>query len=364
MKEKTDKYKPVPLRVGITLPQEMTKDQALWGSGLVQNAVFLYRTLALIPGVRPLMLGSFSLAKSLNCEWTSKGPGYLDVVVEASSKLDPKSGASFRAFGGKVVHFMPGNSMFLNMEHVTGSHTPGLVPDALYDAVWLLPHVAPSSINYWASVWRSKVEIVPIPWSPEFMAQDWPMYEPQARKVVGVFEPSVSVVKTPHIPLLIGARCNRLETEQGTTIDELRFYASSGRVEKEATFGSLVDAVGASNIATFHGRIVAKQAFKGLSCVLSHTLENGLNYNWFEALFSGYPLLHNSDLVSAGYKYKSWDIMDGADLLWHVLRQHDDPQLSIQYNYVAKNYLATLSPQVLAPNYSALLSKLVGRGLG
>lgn len=369
----TDKNnKPKPIRIGITIPDnaKLALEQALWSNGLVQNAVFLYRTFEKLPGVKCFLLGSFPLAKALKCDHTVKGPGYLDVVIEMSAKIDLKSRQAFQARGGKVVHYVPGNTMFLNMDNAVGAPVNADVPHGNYDAVWLLPHVSPSNFAYYATMYKCGMEVVPMVWSPEFMLpaankeQEWPSYQPQKRKVVGVFEPSFSTVKTPHVPILIADRCNRLNPEQGPIIDEVRLFGTAGRVENDPGFRSFTSVLGVENRLNFTERIQAKTAFSGLACVLSHTVENGLNYNWWEALYAGYPLVHNSDIVQAGYRYKSWNIDDGADMLHNVLRKHDDPQISVAYNYAAKNWLARLAPEVAAKDYLVALQRLLGRKLG
>jgi Protein of unknown function (DUF2827) len=359
-----NKHKPAPIRVGITFPDKGSKTQNIWSSGLVQNAVFIYRTLKLIPGVKPFALGSFPLARELGLEHTTKGPGYLNVVIEAATKLDPNSALAFRISGGRIIHHAAGNAMFLNMEHVaTGSTVPD-IPYGNYDAVWLLPHLFDSNVSYYASMFKCPVERVPMVWDPEFMDKDWPVYQPDQKfKYVGIFEPSVSVVKTPHVPILIAERCNQLDPNFGPMIHRLKIFSALDKAENSVSFKSFLDALSIKNSADLEPRISAKSAFQGLSCVLTHTFENGLNYNWNEALYAGYPLVHNSDLVKAGYKYDSWMINDAAHLLRNVLKNHDDPEIRGHYEFAAKQWLATMNPQVVAPVYAKLLSSIVGRQL-
>jgi hypothetical protein len=58
--------------------------------------------------------------------------------------------------------------------------------------------------------------------------------------------------------------------------------------------------------------------------ILSHQWENALNYLYYEALESGYPLVHSSPMIDAGYYYPSFDIDAGAEQLKQVMLHHDE----------------------------------------
>ncbi|EFX90665.1 hypothetical protein HMPREF0027_2293 [Actinobacillus ureae ATCC 25976] len=59
--------------------------------------------------------------------------------------------------------------------------------------------------------------------------------------------------------------------------------------------------------------------------VVSHQWENGLNYAYNDALYSGYPFIHNSKLLpkSVGYYYDQFYAFDGAKVLLDVIDNHD-----------------------------------------
>lgn len=78
--------------------------------------------------------------------------------------------------------------------------------------------------------------------------------------------------------------------------------------------------------------------------VLAHQWENGLNYAYNDALYGGYPLVHNSKLLpkGVGYYYDQFDAFDGARVLLDVIDNHDKNHAD--YVKRANEYLETLSP--------------------
>ncbi len=62
--------------------------------------------------------------------------------------------------------------------------------------------------------------------------------------------------------------------------------------------------------------------------IVSHQIENELNYLYFEALYLGLPLIHNSNLLSSyGYYYPKNDTQMAANQLKNAFLNHED-QLS------------------------------------
>lgn len=74
--------------------------------------------------------------------------------------------------------------------------------------------------------------------------------------------------------------------------------------------------------------------------VLSHQWENGLNYAYNDALYVGYPFIHNSKLLpkGVGYYYNEFDAFEGAKVLLDVIENHD------KYVKRANEYLDSLLP--------------------
>ena len=78
--------------------------------------------------------------------------------------------------------------------------------------------------------------------------------------------------------------------------------------------------------------------------VLSTQWENGLNYAYNDALYGGYPFIHNSKLLpkGVGYYYDQFDAYEGAKVLIDVIENHDKNHDA--YVKRAREYLETLHP--------------------
>jgi hypothetical protein len=78
--------------------------------------------------------------------------------------------------------------------------------------------------------------------------------------------------------------------------------------------------------------------------VLSHQWENAQNYVYYEALYGGYPLIHNSHLIGeCGYRYQGFDCEEGGLALQRAFSGHD-AQLD-DYRHTANGFLRGLYPE-------------------
>lgn len=99
--------------------------------------------------------------------------------------------------------------------------------------------------------------------------------------------------------------------------------------------------VGSNGIATIEIRhntpyMLAAHA----DIVVSHQWENELNYLYYDVLYGGYPLVHNSTMLKCGYYFEAFDADSGAEILLDVLRNHD--HRADEYREKAKAFLATV----------------------
>jgi hypothetical protein len=93
--------------------------------------------------------------------------------------------------------------------------------------------------------------------------------------------------------------------------------------------------------------------------VLSHQWECALNYLYYEALYGGFPLVHNSPfLKDVGYYYEGFDIDDGVRALEKAVFEHDN---SLEdYREKANTFLFTVDTnnQIVIDEYDKELRRL------
>ena len=96
---------------------------------------------------------------------------------------------------------------------------------------------------------------------------------------------------------------------------------------------------GVDKVATVESRFNLADAMgRDGGIIVSHHWENGLNYLYYEALYGGFPLVHNSPfLKDIGYYYEGFDIWDGVKTLERAALQHNETR--DEYDLKAKALL-------------------------
>jgi hypothetical protein len=79
-------------------------------------------------------------------------------------------------------------------------------------------------------------------------------------------------------------------------------------------------------------RVPQQWADARIGTVVSHSLRNGLNYMWMEALHAGLALVHNSELMpeGCGYYYHWENVTAGTEALQRAVETHNDAEAESQ----------------------------------
>ena len=105
------------------------------------------------------------------------------------------------------------------------------------------------------------------------------------------------------------------------------FITNAWQFREKPHFQSLAVSLEASKagVMTAEGRFVGPQFIANhCDAIVTHHWENGLNYLYYEVLFGGYPLIHNSEFLrDYGYYYKDFDAeSSAADALLQGVRRN------------------------------------------
>lgn len=316
---------------------------SIWSNGAIQNFIFLYLLLNKIPFVKEVILvnGGDSDVMSnalmlddlpIRLARLHEVEDQLDLLIEGGAQLDWHTVANFRAKGGRVVNYQIGNSFVMDMETTLFNRDSMRVFDgAKIDAVWTLPHHAPTCRSYWEVMHRCPVDVLPYIWSPMFVDKtitNVPQggqfgYQPsEGKKRITIFEPNLNVVKSYHYPVLV---CEAAYRRDPTRIKSV-FVTNTEHIKTDATFQNFMCStdIGQKGIATIENRFpIAHFLALHTDIVVAHQWENQLNNLYFDVLYGNYPLIHNSEMLKGGYYYPSFDASAGADVLLDVLEHHD-----------------------------------------
>ncbi len=330
------------LRVGVTFGRgsdDLT--DLLWSSGINQNAVLLLLLLQRLSGVAevvavdcsgkppPHPLAAWAGVPTITPDVAA---ARLDVIIECGMRASADDMQRFRDRGGRLVSYMAGNSMAMNFEAVASSVPYGeILSDVAFDAVWITPQHWHMNRAHCVLTRSSRVEIVPHIWEPIFIeararsAGLSPFYkEGDANQParIGILEPNVNVLKTFHLPLLVAEEAFRAAPEAIKSV----LLFNTHTLTSMPHFVELV-----ASLDLFRaGKLFAEGRFpisdvlqRHIDVVIVHQWENDLNYLYWDVLWSGHPLIHNSPSIEgAGYAYASFDPADGGRVLVDALARH------------------------------------------
>jgi len=331
------------LRVGVTL---FIRDdnQSVWENGIFRNCFFLLMLLEKSPSISKCFIvnggpGNPGHASKLfagaNVDVIDMAAAQteLDVVIELSAQLNPDWARTFEAGGGCIIGMHVANDFFIDAERMVYGLAPGLLMSGVpYHEIWTLPAFERSCRAYYEAGLRAPVRVMQHLWSPVLLEQSVAAYGDgrqfgyvpgRKRWRLAVMETNICSVQTCHLPLLVCDVAHRIDPQ---AIEYLRVFSALQLKENRnfVAFARGTDLV-RQGLATFEGRHPIAEIMGPMAdAIVSHQWENAQNYLYYEALYGGFPLIHNSKLIDGcGYLYADYDPEDGAATLLQATLQHD-----------------------------------------
>jgi hypothetical protein len=334
------------LRVGITIvgrepgAAPANVDAALWSSGIAQNIVFLAMLLQRLPEIDLVVLVAcpggaedhpFAARFGLPCLNQDQCADHLDLLIELGARAHPEPLAALRTAGGKLVSYVAGNVMAMNFEAVACQVSHGEIMSAApFDAVWITPQHWDMVRSYAALTRSQNVSVTPHLWTPRLLIDSaarsrsrlfWrppPRGEPLR---LGVFDPNMNVLKTFHLPLLV---CEEAYRRRPDAIGRVLLFSADhlkGHRHVEE-FCAATDLGRAGRIFLESRFPLAEVLGPHVDIVVTHQWQNNLNYLYWDALYAGYPLIHNTTHAAVGYPYRDFDPQDGARAVCDAIEHH------------------------------------------
>lgn len=384
------------MRIGISVLTHA--GQNIWENGLGQNVVFLAQAFQKLPFVQSVILlngGDQSVmppqvnmdALGLRMMSVHEATDQIDVAIEMAGALDVKWLDYLRAQGKKVIWYCAGQP-YVGLIEPTVFENPGFFSRAdRCDEIWALPKDFTEFAPLLRSLHRCPVYEVPYIWSPQFLAERVKELEkdkysfgfkkriPDATgKIAGLrvatFEPNVSVVKCSNIPMLICDEAFRTDPSQV----EFMHVLNTLHLKDHPTLLYLANSLDLvkQQKTIFQGRHdFAGYMVQHANAVVAHQWQNDQNYNYLDALYGNYPLIHNSPwLRDAGYPdyyYPDFDTHEGARKLL-LAASHHDTHLD-HFRSQANKVIASVDPfahrnlQNYARRLQHLFSDTAGKGV-
>jgi hypothetical protein len=331
--------------VGITVYTNAGGDLGLYENGLRQNAVFLFNLFRSSPRCRRAYLLNHGDGEVVSVPQglpfgigdvvrTSEVLGELDYVIVVGAAIDAQTASALRERGCRIIGYKGGNGIVISMEAIIAqpprADAERYFDRTFYDALWMTPQHIHTYRSYCETIYRCPVIEVPQVWQPLFLAlrmgelQHPFGYRPGSpRKRIGILDPNITVMKTSHMPMLVCEAAYR----QAPELFQAVYVTNAIQFMQNEHFNSLAGRLKMfrDRVATVEPRFVTADFLAHhADAVVTHHWENGLNYLYYDVLYGGYPLVHNSEfLCEFGYYYEGFDAEAGGDALVHALREHD-----------------------------------------
>ena len=272
----------------------------------------------------------------------------------------------------KIVSYKGGNNYVNFIEEIVyglDQPTSKEFGADIYDEIWYIPQQDFNNKHFYSTLYRTVSRVVPFVWDPMFIQKHAEIlskggkvieYSPkEGPKNIGVFEPNLSVLKNAIAPMLIAERLYHTNPE---LIDKV-LITNSQKLRENKEFIKFVNAgfdLKKDKKIFFDARYPIVHYLSSFTdVVLCHQWGNDLNYLYLDAMYYGYPLVHNAYFIQdAGYHYEFFDYEAGAQQLKKALSEHDNniEEQKEKNRSALERYLPTYEPMIDA--YDNLIDNL------
>tara|TARA_B110000495_G_scaffold196667_1_gene205818 strand:+ start:10131 stop:11210 length:1080 start_codon:yes stop_codon:yes gene_type:complete len=339
------------LNIGITCQL----GRSIWSGGIKQSAINLYDCLEKC-GFNPIYLNNgkkisdfkkdhkaFDISQVLYDKFPA-----LDLIIMHGFSIPNEEVELIQKKhkNCKIILYHHGNRIAIDQSNLlTGANFQPRMKNL--DEVWVPEH-HDYSLQYIKAYHGTDavVKSVPYLWSPFFLDgvkhKKNLFFDPEQKPRVVILEPNINASKTCLIPLII---CETFNRAFGKSCESFSFFNTEMiKINKGAK--NLIEQFSASE----QQKIFLNKNWKTIDVferlgqyVLSHQSENEMNYLYLEALYLGFPLIHNSQILKGyGYFYNKYDIMTASNQIYNAILNH---KTNLEdYQEQNKRLLAKFSP--------------------
>ena len=341
------------MKIGITLGLKDNKE-SIWTNGIKQNVLMLVHLL------KNSKKGyDVCILNSMNVDFTER-PSYLDgidihyfndkflemdLLIVMGAQIHDYQLETFKRSGDnkRVVSYKCGNNYVIHMENILfrPSEDKKFQYERQYDEIWYVPQQDEVNSGLYKTLYRTNALPVPFIWSEKFLFEavreihkgfkaekykkDWQYDNTKEKKILGIMEPNLNIVKFCLIPAMIAEESYRTITGR-KHIDKLRI-TNGTVVSKHREFMSIIqtfDLFREGKISSESRYQTAYMLTQHLDVLICHQLLNPLNYLYLDAAYLGYPVLHNAPMCKdLGYYYEGSDTVEASKTLNYILTEHD-----------------------------------------
>jgi len=341
------------LKIGITSDLK-SNTESIWTNGIKQNILILAKLLknsqkkyqvCLLNTIKVDFSTKPSYLKDLDIHYFDDKYMEMDLIIVLGAQIDDSKTEKFKqsVTNKKVISYKCGSNYILSTESILFKQSDGKSGqfEKTFDEVWYIPQQHETNQGYYKTLYRTNAIIVPFIWHNGFIAEavidiekgfklgkfkKGFQYNPtKEKKVIGVMEPNLNIVKFCLLPTMIAEECYRGEIGK-QKIDKL-MITNAKEVGKHSEFLGIIktfDLYKDNKISAESRYQTSYIVSQYIDIVVCHQLLNPLNYLYLDVAYMGYPVLHNAPLCKdVGYYYEGSSTVDGAKQLDWILENHD-----------------------------------------
>lgn len=278
-------------------------------------------------------------------------------IVEDTSALSQSLRA--RLHGKKIVQFHCGNHCLFNAEDVIFNkhNVVRLLFNTWFTESWTFS-MHQFARDYYELLTGKPCKLMPYAWSPslllKYMAEhdmqlncDFQSYN--GKLTLCCFEPNLNITKNCLAPLLMMNEFYKLHPDR---VDKCMLFCTKHLVDHPPFIDYLSFLkISIDNKIEIYPRMAFPEVLNQMKSkdlrpvIIGHQLYNDQNYLNLEALYLGYPLVHNCPSIrNAGLYYDGWELRSGIDALCEVASDFHKPEFNRVYNDQSRAVIAAHSP--------------------
>jgi len=344
------------INIGITI--SIKENDNVWNNGITQNVINFAKLLLNSSNNYNVIIVNTSAVKSIEycienimIKQISEVVKDLDVLFILGSQITDFDYDILKSKRAKIVHYSCGANYFLDAQDVLfrDLNTEKRFYNHIPDESWVIPQNYNSNKFYFETMYRTPSFKIPFIWSPiflDYVLREYKLggyYKPSdGAKRIACFEPNIDIVKYALYDILIVEQAYRERPE----LIKHFYITNSDRIKNNKFFESTMNRLDVvrNGVASFEARFRMPYFLETYTdVVISHQIENPLNYAYLDALYLNYPLVHNASLIkNVGYYYDGFDGDTAKEQLIYALESHDKNM--DEYNARSKKELEKYLP--------------------
>lgn len=338
----------------------------IFSNGIVQNAYFIYDCLTRLgytcvflcyeTSPKPFHFRSMPM-HVFSKDPTVFNPEEYSMIMTITRGISSEMYPILKQHKVAIISFTCGNSYVLHQEEfvIERKDNSSVYITNKVDEIWLIPSYE-HSLEYLQVIRKSPVYIVPHLWSPEILkvfASDvhgktekdltYSIANHCGKKMdIVIMEPNIATFKTAWLPIII---CEKFDKDYPGLLNKVYVFG----FPKHAHAHGMVNELDISSKVNRFTRLSMAEILpffnskSEMPIFLSHQTLNNLNYVYYELMYYGYPLVHNSDAIpDHGYYYPDNDILKGVDAIYSAYKYHNSRVETVRET--ARTYLQGIDP--------------------